>query len=65
LLGKIGTDPRRQILKIFRSEMRISAGVGKFANQVTVILIDHLPRRTPFLALWEGVSFLCCLFVVV
>ena len=36
--------------------MRISAGVGKFADQVTVSSIDHLPRNTPlFMALAEGV----------
>ena len=36
--------------------MRISAGVGKFADPVTVISIDHLPRFTPlFMSLSEGV----------
>jgi hypothetical protein len=48
-----------------KSRMRISAGVGKLADQVTVIFIDHLPRFTPlFMALPEGVRvrFIAALF---
>jgi hypothetical protein len=57
---------RRQILKIFRSETRISAGVGKFADQVTVIFDAHLPRYTPlFMRCREGVRvmFYSCAFL--
>ena len=44
--------------------MRISAGMGKFGDQVSVISMTHLPRYTPpFMAL-SGGGQLCLLFVV-
>jgi len=49
-----------------KSRMRISAGMRKFADQVTVISMTHLPRFTPLL--WrcrEGVrvAFYRCAFL--
>jgi hypothetical protein len=48
ILAKTETD-HREILKFPESETRISAGVGKINDQVTVISMTHLPRFTPLL----------------
>jgi hypothetical protein len=59
ILQEQKTDPP-PVLKIFKLEMRISAGVGKINDQVTVISMTHLPRFTPlFMALPEGGPAAC------
>jgi len=53
------------ILKIFPgTETRISAGVGKIDDQVTVISMTHLPRFTPLFMALSGGGQLSLLFVV-